>query len=275
METEEVDVKPFEYGFPQLHLLTTSENGLGLSQPLQIDSHNQGLLNFAKLQVKDYLNRKNDNLLQHKLSGAGIKRKHNGIPKEMKLAITNVRSVSYKDLLTQTPRKPRTTLTADVKQEIVDFHKEHPLLRQGEIADIFGIDRTTVTKLLKRRRHEKLVKQETVWLSGTSHQYELEDILYRWITRSCETIADWTDKRLLQKAVELQEDCDMSLSQFRPTLPWLHEFKRKFRLNSFSSQENRGRESEVEAYGCAFTNRWTAITQHVLLKSLLEHSRFT
>ena len=52
-------------------------------------------------------------------------------------------------------RKSRTKINDELRKEIVTFYVQYPYMNQGQIADMFGIDRTTVSKLLKRK-HEYL-----------------------------------------------------------------------------------------------------------------------
>ena len=52
-------------------------------------------------------------------------------------------------------RKSRSKITDITRREIIKFYLQNPNMNQGEVADMFGIDRTTVSKLVKRR-HEFL-----------------------------------------------------------------------------------------------------------------------
>lgn len=49
-----------------------------------------------------------------------------------------------------TIKRPRTNIPAHIKYEIVDFVEKNPRLTQTHIANLFGIDRTTVSKIIKR-----------------------------------------------------------------------------------------------------------------------------
>lgn len=48
-------------------------------------------------------------------------------------------------------RKSRTKINDETRKNIIRFYLQNPNMNQGEIADIFGIDRTTVSKLVKRK----------------------------------------------------------------------------------------------------------------------------
>lgn len=49
-------------------------------------------------------------------------------------------------------RRTRTVIPNSVKVQIAKVANQIPRMTQGEIAQMFGIDRTTVSKILKRRR---------------------------------------------------------------------------------------------------------------------------
>ena len=63
-------------------------------------------------------------------------------------------------------RKSRSKINDELRREIVKFYIQNPNMNQGEIADMFGIDRTTVSKLLKRK-HEYLDAQDEIMLEST------------------------------------------------------------------------------------------------------------
>lgn len=48
-------------------------------------------------------------------------------------------------------RKQRTSLTVQTKLEVIKYAEENPNVTQNKIASHFGIDRTTVSKVLKRK----------------------------------------------------------------------------------------------------------------------------
>ena len=52
-------------------------------------------------------------------------------------------------------RKTRSKINDETRKDIIKFYLQNPNMNQGEVADMFGIDRTTVSKLVKRR-HEFL-----------------------------------------------------------------------------------------------------------------------
>ncbi|KAK3586999.1 hypothetical protein CHS0354_026719 [Potamilus streckersoni] len=130
-------------------------------------------------------------------------------------------------------RRTRSRIPFEQKQEIAKFREEHPRLTQGEIANIFGIDRTTVTKLLKRKEkyldicqpeHEDEKRRRIENADCT----ELEDILYHWYSQGKSCDVNFTDAALQHKAIGLAQE--LNLKDFRATDHWLHEFKKRFKI---------------------------------------------
>lgn len=57
-------------------------------------------------------------------------------------------------------RRTRSLIPHSVKCQIIQLAQDNPRITQGEIAQMFGIDRTTVSKILKRR-HKFLEETES------------------------------------------------------------------------------------------------------------------
>ena len=54
-------------------------------------------------------------------------------------------------MMEDTVRRTRSLIPHSVKCQIIQLAQDNPRITQGEIAQMFGIDRTTVSKILKRR----------------------------------------------------------------------------------------------------------------------------
>ncbi|XP_045193768.2 uncharacterized protein LOC123549609 [Mercenaria mercenaria] len=130
------------------------------------------------------------------------------------------------------PKRQRAKITESMKREIIEFCKNHSLLKQGEVADIFGVDRTTVTKMLKRTQEGEGQLYDPTRRSQAP-QFELEDMLYRWISNATkhhpENQPVWSCVQLLEQAEELQTLTDTG-NNFCPSMEWLLEFVERFRL---------------------------------------------
>ena len=57
-------------------------------------------------------------------------------------------------------RKQRTSLSVQTKLDVIKYAEENPTVTQNKIATHFGIDRTTVSKVLKRKAQLKVSEPE-------------------------------------------------------------------------------------------------------------------
>lgn len=132
------------------------------------------------------------------------------------------------------PKRQRAKITDVLKKEILQFCKNHTLLKQGEIADIYGVDRTTVTKMLKRSQ-ENPGSEESYDPTRQCQepQFEIEDMLYRWINNATRHNPPnqpvWSCEQLLEQAHELQNLTEKGDS-FHLDLQWLYDFVERFRI---------------------------------------------
>lgn len=86
-------------------------------------------------------------------------------------------------------RRTRSLIPQSVKCQIVQMAQDNPRITQGDIAQMFGIDRTTVSKILKRRHKfleeskEGIQETETIPPKIT----KLDDVLNQHICSYMET----------------------------------------------------------------------------------------
>lgn len=71
-------------------------------------------------------------------SNLSAKNQHHGMVKKRKRSQFGLGSASLPFGSTESCRRRRAKITDELRQEIKDFANEHMLLKQGEIADIFG-----------------------------------------------------------------------------------------------------------------------------------------
>ncbi|KAL4219395.1 hypothetical protein ACF0H5_021975 [Mactra antiquata] len=134
-------------------------------------------------------------------------------------------------------KRHRTQITNETRKQILEFCRYHQMLKQGDVAEIFGIDRTTVTKLLKKGQEQG---ESSIELSIEERaQYELEDFLYKWMISTVKKYNHmkpvWSCEAICEQAVELQNVSDWSdwNSNFIPTLDWVYDYIKRFRLQRF------------------------------------------
>lgn len=95
-------------------------------------------------------------------------------------------NVNQMSLQTFTHRRTRTNIPYTIKCQISKMAEESPRITQGEIAQIFGIDRTTVSKILKKRKlysdssSPHSPSKMSRFSDAASNQHELESALVIW-----------------------------------------------------------------------------------------------
>ncbi|KAF1843286.1 uncharacterized protein K460DRAFT_407648 [Cucurbitaria berberidis CBS 394.84] len=75
--------------------------------------------------------------------------------------------------------KKRKSLTVADRNQIYQFHEDNPLVTHGSIAAIFGVERSTVSKIVQKSYHGP---QPTVAMSGHASRVEIK--LLEW-THDC------------------------------------------------------------------------------------------
>ena len=132
--------------------------------------------------------------------------------------------------MTERPRKRRMQLTLQSKQEICQWKQANPNLTLDELAEKYGCDRSTVSKILKTK---------TEWLSMQLTQSQAKTKVNRSVKfEELETsLAIWTQRVLLQNAIltdelmQLQAKkfarlLNISENDFKASNGWLDKFKK-------------------------------------------------
>ena len=133
--------------------------------------------------------------------------------------------------MTERPRKRRMQLTLQSKQEICQRKQANPNLTLDELAEKYGCDRSTVSKILKTK---------TEWLSMQLTQSQAKTKVNQSVKfEELETsLAIWTQQVLLQNAIltdelmQLQAKkfarlLNISENDFKASNGWLNKFKKQ------------------------------------------------
>lgn len=136
-----------------------------------------------------------------------------------------------------TPPAPRKTLTDDVRREICLFHRDNSGLKQTEIGAKFGVERSTISKVLRNKekflnpteRSESPVKRMARGKTGTA---DIEKALSNWIKKSGIRVSD---QEIRDKAIIFCQNTpgtsDSLLKQFQ-TATWLEKFKQRHSIKA-------------------------------------------
>ncbi|KAK3088666.1 hypothetical protein FSP39_022101 [Pinctada imbricata] len=135
-----------------------------------------------------------------------------------------------------TIRRTRTVIPYSVKCQITKLAEENPRITQGEIAQVFGIDRTTVSKILKRRREfsddtgveEAPPKAKMSRFSNVTIEEKHEEEVYNWYKKLTGKNVVVTQTMILEAAETLASSCGVYRHDFRKQ--WLDSFLDKYKI---------------------------------------------
>jgi hypothetical protein len=133
--------------------------------------------------------------------------------------------------LTSTRPKQRKQRLFNVdRKAICVFHQENPNARQEDIALRYGVERSTISKILKYK---------TKWLNVPEHESlriakhrpskfpEIEELLVRWLHETREKRIILTDALIRNKARETAKNLDIPEEKFKASSGWVENFKHR------------------------------------------------
>ncbi|KAJ8301044.1 hypothetical protein KUTeg_022563 [Tegillarca granosa] len=132
-------------------------------------------------------------------------------------------------------RRTRTVIPLSVKCQITKMAEENPRVTQGEIAQMFGIDRTTVSKILKRRREyiedtsvqAPKMKMSRLMMNAPINT-ELEEALHKWYLKLREQNIVMTQSMIIEKAETLGPAYGAAAYSFDKN--WLNQFLDRYKI---------------------------------------------
>ncbi|KAG0128244.1 hypothetical protein HOY82DRAFT_38709 [Tuber indicum] len=150
---------------------------------------------------------------------------------------------------TQSTSSPRRTLTDADRRRMCIFHEENPNVKQTEIGAMFGVERSTVSKVLRQK--EKYLFPDDGSRSPVKRSKgkfpDIERALAVWAKNTRKQGVALTDMMIREKAKFFATSVGISDSQFKANgQGWLEKFKQKNNLHS----NGRGR-SESDVTGVA------------------------
>nr|VWO94898.1 HTH CENPB-type domain-containing protein [Ganoderma boninense] len=180
-------------------------------------------------------------------------------------ALTSVSSASNSQLFTvESPVRKGPSLTRrDRKKRLynIDRYKiciaaqEHPGMKQEDIASLFGVERSTVSKILKQKaRWLSVSPNEKVLVAKLrpSKFPMLEGRLEDWVKNASKAGKVLTDQLLRKKAREFGDAMGFTQDKFKASSGWLENFKHRHGIRRGVWYGNGTLDQKYRAYASDF-----------------------
>ncbi|PVH96247.1 CenpB-DNA-bind-domain-containing protein, partial [Periconia macrospinosa] len=141
----------------------------------------------------------------------------------------------------RTSSTPRKTLTDQDRRRMCQYHEDHPTVKQTEIGAMFGVERSTVSKVLRQK--EKYLFQDDGSRSpirkGKGKFPDIERALANWARNHQKSGLPLTDSLIKEKARFFSTTVGNNESHFKTTsASWLEKFKQKNNLMGAKSRKS-------------------------------------
>ncbi|KAJ6512180.1 CenpB-DNA-bind-domain-containing protein [Mycena vitilis] len=116
------------------------------------------------------------------------------------------------------------------RKEICLYHKENPNARQEDIARLYGVERSTISKILKNK---------TKWLNVPADENlriakhrpskfpEIEEDMVKWLLQCSDANTVLSDSMIRNKAKEIARDLGIPDERFKASSGWIENFKHR------------------------------------------------
>ncbi|KND95176.1 hypothetical protein TOPH_00650 [Tolypocladium ophioglossoides CBS 100239] len=136
----------------------------------------------------------------------------------------------------QPEKTPRKTLSAEQKRAMCQYHDENPGTRQADIGAKFGVERSTVSKVLRHRDQYLKREQDAEFAykrAKVGKHPDFDRTLSNYIRRQQQRGFDVKDEEIMEQA-KLFAHASGNQEGLLSTLTssWLQKFKQKHRLGS-------------------------------------------
>ncbi|KAL1297079.1 hypothetical protein AAFC00_004664 [Neodothiora populina] len=137
---------------------------------------------------------------------------------------------------TRSGSTPRRTLTDDERRKMCEYHEQNPSAKQNEIGSMFGVERSTVSKVLRQKEKylqkytEAVVRSPERRLKGRSP--DIERTLSSWVTKEQKKGTILSDEAIREKAQYFSSVSGPDSAMVNPASnpAWLTSFKRKHNI---------------------------------------------
>ncbi|RDA82458.1 hypothetical protein CP532_0205 [Ophiocordyceps camponoti-leonardi (nom. inval.)] len=164
----------------------------------------------------------------------------------------------------QLEKLPRKTLSAEQKRAMCQYHDENPGTRQADIGAKFGVERSTVSKVLRHR--DQYLKREQdadfAFKRAKGKNPDFDRTLSNYVRRQQHMGFDVKDEEIMEQArlfARASGNQEILLSTL--TGGWLHKFKLKHGIGSNNRLLRRASETNVpDNVGSTTSNKTTTTT---------------
>ncbi|CAG8460072.1 21284_t:CDS:2 [Racocetra persica] len=169
----------------------------------------------------------------------------------------------------QKQKKKRVPITALTKQEICIKKRENMKLRDEDLAKEYGLDRSTITKILKQRDKWLAIDPNSNYAKQKTQKSpkfpQIEEALASWLTATISQGNAVSDGQLQEKALEFAQMYGLR-NEFQASNGWISKFKNRHQVRS-------GDSSGAPDVSLQITPQSVPITGTIL--SPPEHSNFS
>lgn len=128
----------------------------------------------------------------------------------------------------KTPKK-KAKLTNLDRKRICDYHVAHPKAKQEDIASTFGIERSTVSKVLRNKEKWMSIQPSSHAAKIAKHRPskfpDVERMMGMWARDESSKNVTLTDNLIREKAKQIAKDFGLTEDQFKASSGWLEKFK--------------------------------------------------
>ena len=125
--------------------------------------------------------------------------------------------------------KPKKRLQNRQRKEICQYYMEHPNARQEDIAARWGVERSTVSKILKNKHHWMNIQdgEQHVTKHRPAKFENIELLMYPWLMECRESRSLISDAMIRAKAREVAREIGISDDKFKASAGWVENYKHR------------------------------------------------
>lgn len=143
---------------------------------------------------------------------------------------------------------PRKTLTDQDRRRMCQYHEEHPTVKQTQIGAMFGVERSTVSKVLRLK--EKYLfpddRSTSPVKKSKGKSADIDRALSSWARKSLEQGIPLTDAIIKEKARMFAATVgNGEVSSKATSATWLEKFKQKHNIGKGGKLARRASESNM------------------------------
>ncbi|CAK7269085.1 hypothetical protein SEPCBS57363_003423 [Sporothrix epigloea] len=145
---------------------------------------------------------------------------------------------------------PRKTLTDDDRRRMCEYAKANPGVKQSDIGSIFGVERSTVSKVLRNKEKFFVKARSPVSRKSKNKFPELERALSNWVRNAQRSGTFVTDAAIRDRFLFFVHSTGNSDAyQTCASGTWLEKFKQKNGINARQPLRRASETSSSDGYG--------------------------